>query len=197
MSTELNEIQLDALRELANIASGGAASALASMLGREVEISVPRALTLPVADAPASAGPLDRRVAGVAIPLEGDIPGIVVLVFSEPDASSLCNMLGVDYGSAVGDSALCEIGNILGTSYINALATITGLEMMPEPPQMAAALLGDIFPLLMAEAAAGSADALIMDSELDVQGDSCSLSFFLIPTAGGAESLLRPLGLAA
>ena len=42
------EVQLDALREIANIGSGTAATALSSMLGRPVDISVPTALALPV-----------------------------------------------------------------------------------------------------------------------------------------------------
>jgi chemotaxis protein CheC len=49
--TYLSEAQLDALRELANIGSGTAATALSQMIGREVRLSVPRALTLPLADA--------------------------------------------------------------------------------------------------------------------------------------------------
>ena len=64
----LSELQLDALRELANIASGHAATALAQMLGSEVELSVPRALALPRAEAVAAYGSYQRGlVAGVAI----------------------------------------------------------------------------------------------------------------------------------
>ncbi len=40
--THYTEMQLDALRELANIGSGTASTALSSMLGRSVDITVPR-----------------------------------------------------------------------------------------------------------------------------------------------------------
>ena len=60
MNPSLSEIQLDALRELANIASGTAATALSQMLAREVEISVPRALALPPADAVEACGEPER-----------------------------------------------------------------------------------------------------------------------------------------
>ena len=56
MNSHYTEMQLDALRELANIASGTAATALSQMLGREIELSVPRALALPLADAVDAAG---------------------------------------------------------------------------------------------------------------------------------------------
>ena len=38
--------------------------------------------------------------------------------------------------------------------------------------------------------------ALVLDSELDVAGEPCSISFLLLPNAGGVFDLLAPLGLA-
>ncbi|MGZ4326060.1 MAG: chemotaxis protein CheC [Solirubrobacteraceae bacterium] len=121
----LTELQLDALRELANIASGHAATALAQMLGTEVDLSVPNALALPRADAIAAYGSADGPVAGVVTPLEGDIEGVVLLLIPAGDAETLCRLLGVTPRTEVGDSALREIGNILGASYLNALSAIT------------------------------------------------------------------------
>ena len=46
MSSPYSDLQLDALRELANIGSGTAATALSSMLGRPVDVSVPSARAL-------------------------------------------------------------------------------------------------------------------------------------------------------
>ena len=115
-------MQLDALRELANIASGTAATSLSQMLGREVDLSVPRALALPFADAVDAAGDPAETVTGVALPLEGDIEGLVLLLIQPLGRATLCEMLGVEPGSEVGDSAIGEIGNILGASYLNALA---------------------------------------------------------------------------
>ena len=48
MRTNYTEVELDALRELANIGSGTASTALSSMLGRSVDISVPNASVLPI-----------------------------------------------------------------------------------------------------------------------------------------------------
>jgi chemotaxis protein CheC len=46
------EVHLDALREIANIGSGTAATALSSMLGRPVDISVPKAPDRPMPKSP-------------------------------------------------------------------------------------------------------------------------------------------------
>ena len=58
--TTFSDLQLDALRELANIGSGNAGTALSSMLGKPVDISVPTAAALPLAEAPV-AEPLALR----------------------------------------------------------------------------------------------------------------------------------------
>jgi chemotaxis protein CheC len=196
VTPQYSEMQLDALAELANIASGTAATALSQMLGREVELRVPRALALPLADAVDAAGAPEDIVTGIVLGLEGDVEALVLLLVPADDASLLCQMLGVEAGTEVGDSALGEIGNILGTSYLNALSAMTGLTMMPTPPTLATDLLGAIVASVLAQAAGENDIALVLDSELDVADQPCSLSFLLLPASGRADELLAPLGLA-
>jgi chemotaxis protein CheC len=192
-----SETQLDALRELANIASGTAATALSQMLGREVELNVPRAMALPLADAVDAAGSPEDVVTGIVLQIEGDLDALVLLVVPIEAAAILCQLLGVEPGSEVGDSALSEIGNILGTSYLNALAAMTGLGMMPSPPHLATDLLGAIVASVLAQTAGAEDVVLVLDSELDVADQPCSLSFMLLPASGRADDLLAPLGLSS
>ena len=149
MNPSLSEIQLDALRELANIASGTAATALSQMLAREVEINVPRALALPPADAVDECGDPEQHVAGVVVPIQGDIDGMVLLLIPYEQAEILCSLLGVEAHTEVGDSALREIGNILATSYLNGLGSMTGLELEPSPPQLHTDMLAAIVSSLL------------------------------------------------
>ena len=205
MTPQYSELQLDALGELANIASGTAATALSQMLGQEVELRVPRALALPLADAVDSAGAPDEVVSGIALELEGDVDGLVLLLVPMKDATTLCELLGVEAGTEVGDSALGEIGKpedipaigaLLGTSYLNAIVSMTGLELMPSPPFVATDLLGAIVASLLAQTAGESDLALVLDSELVLADNPCALSFMLLPASGRADDLLAPLGLA-
>ena len=131
--TAPNDMQLDALRELANISSGTAATSLSQMLGREVELNVPRAFALPLADAVDARVIPRRRSPAIVLSVEGDVAGLVLLLVPPTGAATLCNLLGVEPGSEVGDSALGEIGNILGAAYLNALSSMTGLSMLPGP----------------------------------------------------------------
>lgn len=196
MNPSLSEIQLDALRELANIASGTAATALSQMLAREVEISVPRALALPPADAVDECGDPEQHVAGVVVAVRGDIEGLVLLLIPFEHAERLCAMLGVEPHTEVGDSALREIGNILATSYLNGLGAMTGLVLEPSPPALHSDMLGAIVSTTLIGTSGADELALVLDSELDVSGDPCSISFLLLPTSGQISDLLAPLGLA-
>jgi chemotaxis protein CheC len=189
-------MQLDALRELANVGSGTAATALSQMLGREVGLSVPEVLALPPADAVDAAGDPGDTVTAVVVPVVGDFEGTVLLLIPVESAGVLCSLLGVEAGTEWGESALGEIANILGTSYLNALASMTGLALEPCPPTVVTDLLGAIVATLLAEFAARDELALVMDSQLDVAGEQCAISFLLLPGAGGANGLLAPLGLA-
>jgi chemotaxis protein CheC len=190
------EVQLDALRELSNIASGTAATALSQMLGREVDLKVPHVLSLPFAEAVEACGAPDQPVAGVVIPVVGDLGAMVLLLIPSEHAKTMCTMLGVDAGSEFGESALREIGNILGCCYLGALAEMTGLVLEPEPPHLVTDMLGAIVSSLLAQSAGQSDTALVLDSNLDVADAACSLSFLLLPTCGDAADLLAPLGLA-
>jgi len=195
MKTTYSEMQLDALRELANIGSGTAATALSSMLGRPVDVSVPSALALPLADAVDAAGPAEDTVTAVVLPIFGDFDGIVLLLFPPADAATLCGLLGVEADSEYGLSALGEIGNILGSAYVGALGMMTGLGLEPRPPQTVTDMLGAIVASVLATGAESSDVALVLDSDLIVEGTQCSLSFMLVPSRNGVGEVLAGLGL--
>jgi chemotaxis protein CheC len=176
-----SDLQLDALGELANIGSGTAAGALSALIGLPVDVSVPHARALPLADAVQA----EQPVTMIALPILGDLDGVVLLRFTRDDAAALCGVLGVEAGTELGDSALHEIGNIVGASYLGALGTTTGMAIEPGPPQAASDMLG-----------ASTADvALLLDSSLIVEGVDCTVSFLLVPGTEGVRDLLARLGI--
>jgi chemotaxis protein CheC len=193
--TVFTDMQLDALRELANIGSGNAGTALSSMLGKSVDISVPTAAVMPLADAVAVAGAPDELRHGVVVPVVGDLEAIVLLLFPDADARTLCAIYGIEPSTADGRSMLGEVGNILGTNYINVLAQMVGMTMEPAPPQVVEDMLGSILSSVLIGRGDDIDDALILDSDLMVEDEECSLSFLLLPNHGGIRQLLGRLGL--
>lgn len=189
------EAQLDALGELANIGSGTACTALAQMLGRPVDIKVPNVVALPLADAIDAVGDPEAPRTAVKLDIFGDLDGTVLLLFPLEDAATLCGMLGVEPGSDVGLSALGEIGNILGTSYVNALAQMVGMEVEPHPPVTQTDMLGAIVSTVLLERDDVGDSALLLDSSMFVEGEECELSFLLVPGSEGVTEILGRIGM--
>ena len=187
--------QLDALREVANIGSGTAGTALGSMLGRSVDLSVPKVIAVPFAEAAEALGDPETAVTAVVIPIFGAMDAVVVLLFAPEAADTLCSLLGVEPGTDIGLSALQEIGNILGTSYVGSLEEMTGLQLEPRPPEACVDMLGAVLSSVLMHVAGSAETALVMDSALEVEGEECALSFLLLPTDGGVNELLSRLGM--
>src|SRR3954470_12283503 len=194
MSQTYSDLQLDALRELANVGSGNAATALSTLIGRAVDISVPSAVLLPLADAVDAAGPAESEVTAVMLRTGGQLDALVLLLFSPQDASDVCRLLDVEPNTMLGASALGEVGNILGASYVSALATMSGLELELSPPQVVANMVAAIVSTVLVSHAGAEGLAFLLDSELHIEGASCSLSLMLVPTPAGIDELLRRLG---
>lgn len=193
--TTYSDLELDALRELANIGSGTAATALSQMLARTIDVSVPNAAALPLEEAVQSVGEPEAVVVGVVLQVIGDLPGLAVLLFAEKDAARICELLGVDAESEFASSALAEIGNILCASYLGAIVSLVGLQLQPGPPQIAHDMLGSIVESVLLADAATTDTALLLDSDIRIEGEGSSVQFMLIPSADGVSTLLARLGL--
>src|SRR5215213_8349959 len=151
------------------------------MLGRAVDISVPNALVLPFAEAVDATGPAESEVTGIILGVVGELAATVLLLVPPADADTMCRMLGVEPDDEFALSALGEIGNIVGTSYINALASMTGMDIEPTPPSTTTDMLGALVASVLAGAAMSGDVALMLDSNLLVEGEDCSIAFLLVP----------------
>ena len=147
-----------------------------------------------MAEAVGTIGDPESETTGVVLGIVGEMPGSVLLLFTPKDAELMCGLLGVEAGTEIGVSALMEIGNIVGASYINALGQMIGLELEPTPPAAATDMLGAIVETVLAERAGAGDVALLLDSDLVVEGEDCSVSFLLVPDQGGVDQMLERLG---
>lgn len=136
--------QLDALREVANIGAGHAATALSQMTGGTIMISVPTINVAPLEEVPPQISAPEEPVAAVLMNMMGDLTGRTLLVFPKQTAKRLAElMLRRPLGTPEGDlteleqSALKEAGNILSGAYMNALSDFMGLMLLNSPPSLA------------------------------------------------------------
>src|SRR5213596_2554628 len=85
--------QLDALREVANIGAGHAATALSTMIGSTIMISVPRVNVINVDEIPPVVSDHEEPVAAVLLHMLGDLTGRTLLVFPCAAAMRLAELL--------------------------------------------------------------------------------------------------------
>ena len=193
MAYPFSDLQLDAMRELGNIGSGTAATALSSLIGVPVDIDIARASALPITEAVAAAAPADAAITAVVLPIGGDLDARVIILMAPRTVETVCGLLGVAAGDEMADSALCEVGNILGASYVRALGTMIGAHLEPRPPE----LVNDLLRVVLAAALLASGEdevALLLESTLTVNDIECSPSFLFVPSAGGLTRIFDRLG---
>ena len=138
----LKALQLDALREVANIGAGHAATALSQMIGGTIMISVPTINVSRLEEVPPQISAPEEPVAAVLMHMLGDLTGRTLLVFPKPTAARLAALMLRRPGSSeelgeMEQSAIKEAGNILSSAYMNALSDFMGMMLLPSPPSLA------------------------------------------------------------
>ncbi len=139
---DLKELQLDALKEVANIGAGHAATALSQLTSRTIMISVPEVNVVPLEEVPELLGRADEVIAAVLMHMMGDLTGRTLVLFPEPSAKALCDILfrrtpgtTTEFAS-MEQSGLKEAGNILASAYMNALSDFMGMMLVPSVPSL-------------------------------------------------------------
>ena len=170
MRTNYTEIELDALRELANIGAGTAATSLSGLLGMPIDVNVPTAAALPLADAIDATGPAELCVTGVAIPLDGDFDATALMLFPEADVATLCGLLGLEPDSEYADSALGEVVQHPLRLVPRRARRHDRPAIELGPPEQVIDMLGAIMGSILAMSAGASDTALMLDSALIIEG---------------------------
>ena len=194
MPEQYTDIQLDALREVANTGSGHAAGDLSEMLGHSFEISVPRAVVTDVQESIELLGGADVGVTAVAIRVGGDVEAMLVAMFTPAQAANLCMLLGIDADSDMGLSVLQEVGNVLACAYANVLAEMSGISWEVYPPDVIRDQLGAIVGSLVAATTRNITNVLLIDSTLAVNHADAEMSVLFVPYDDGIDQLLLRLG---
>ncbi len=146
----LKELQIDALREVANIGAGHAATALSQLTKQGIMITVPEITVTRIEDVPDLMGDADAAVVAVLMHMLGDLTGRTLLMLPEREALVLCDLLnrrelGVtqEFGE-MEQSSVKEAANILGGAYMNALADFMGMMLLPSVPSLVVDLAGAV-----------------------------------------------------
>lgn len=147
----LNETQLDLLKETFNLGVGQAAASLSELAGgEEIILSVPVVEFKSLKDLEASVREQSgEQLCGVSESFSGPFTGSAMMLYSEEESLELVKiMLGetipVEEMSEMEGEALCEVGNIVLNAVISAIADLFGEEIATEIPQLHTGSAGDV-----------------------------------------------------
>lgn len=197
---DLDFMQLDALREIGNIGSGNAATALSATIGKPVNIEVPTVRILDINEAVEILGGPEKLVAGILIKLEEGIRGAMMSIQSlEVVNLMLESLLGTTVESfedldEMQISAISEIGNILMGSYVNAISDMTGMAINLSVPGISVNMVGGMITVPMAMYCYEAEKIMMIEGNFTFEGTTHKNNLLLIPDVESLKRVLTKLG---
>ena len=198
---DMNDQEIDVLREIANIGAGHAATALAEMLSHRIDMDVPLLRVLQIEELFTFFGDPEKEVAGIVFELEGEVRGNVLYIIEKQLVHMLLNALlnkNLDSFEEIDEmdcSVMTEIGNIVVGSYITAMSETTGLDIRITPPNLSVDMIGAIlnYPL---QFFGTLGDQVLFIEDAFTNGDKRIICHLLImPEPDTLQTMMHKLGI--
>lgn len=197
---QLTSMEIDTLREIGSIGTGNAAAALSVMLGRNVRITLPEVRIMGYNEAIEWIGGPEAITAGVMVGISGQMNGIMLAVESIEFVNlALSSMLSEeirDYEDLkdLERSALIEIGNIMISTFINALSGLADISVNLTVPSLSVDMQGAILTVPMAEYGGQSDYLMTIGGNFMCDNQEVPCRLLLSPDVRSLNFLLRKLG---
>jgi len=203
--SSLNTIQLDAIKEIGNIGTGNAATALSKLLSKVVEMDVPKVELVSIYELSEYYGSPTMPVASVFVRSEGKFSCSVIFIDSEEGANEMVKMwLSVYFGDFAAealphdmmDSGLAELGNIIIGSFLGAVNALIETTFHISVPGVAHDMLGSILDVVASMFGVFGEYALVISTTLRISGAedvNMDGNIILLPDPDALELLLRKL----
>ena len=190
---ELSTLELDALKEVGSIGTGNAATSLSELIGRKVRIKTPEVRIMGYNEAIDWIGGPEEITAGVLVKLSGQLNGIMLVNLV------LESMLGErvsDYDELhdMENSALIEVGNIMISTFINALSGLSEINVDLTVPAFTVDMQGAIMAVPMAAYGGQSNYIMTIGGKFICDGKEAPCQLLMSPDVRSLNVLLRKLG---
>ena len=197
---DLNGMELDTIREIGSIGTGNAATALSDMLGCEVRIDMPEVRIMGYNEAIDWIGGPEVITAGVLVHMSGELNGIMLSVqqlefvnlilerMMERTVSNYEELNELDH------SALVEVGNIMISTFINALSGLADITTKLTVPAFAVDMQGAILAVPMAEFGGQSDYIMTIGANFICHHQAVPCRLLLSPDIRSLNFLLKKLG---
>ncbi len=197
---EMDAMELDILREIGTIGAGNATTSLSVMLNSRLSMGVPKVSFMNIDDFVESIGGAENIIAGIMSNIVGEVSGFVLFAINLRTVYRMVSFLKgteLEQGSPLTEydlSAVKEIGNILISSYLASIETLTGLQMRPSVPVMSIDMAGAIlnFPIIVNNREHD--EVLRIESQIEGEDVSFEGHIVMIPSADSYPIIKRHLG---
>ena len=197
---ELTSMEIDTLWEIGSIGTGNAATALGQLLGREVRITLPEVRIMGYNEAIEWIGGPEAVTAGVLVGMGGQMSGIMLSVqqmgFINLVLESMLSESISDYMelNELRQSALIEVGNIMISTFINALSGLSGISVDLTVPAFTVDMQGAILSVPMAVYGGMSDYLMTIGGNFVCDNKQVPCHLLLSPDIRSLNFLLQKLG---
>ncbi len=202
ITTELTEIQREVLKEVGNIGAGHAATALAEIMKLKVGLTEPTVARLPVQGVAVKSGYDERMVAALRMEVLGDALGEIVILFDRDEATQfvrrfLTLQIGeIEVSQELMDATLMEIANIIGGSYLTALADLVNKNLLPSTPTLMYGPLDEVVEVITRDESQPNAhrEAFMINNGFLNERGAINVQFLFLPKDGSLGPYLDAFG---
>jgi chemotaxis protein CheC len=194
----LSPERMDALKEVANIGAGHAATALSMMTGARIMIDVPTVNVAPLEELIPGIADANSQIVSVMMDMHGSLRGHTLLALPLVTGRRLADLMlrrerrpgGVL--DMLEESALKEAGNILGGAYMTALSEFLSMTLLPSPPRLTVGTTNEVMEEHRKQAA-NAAAACCVETEFSFEeiGERFRGFFLLLPDAESFDAIFR------
>jgi chemotaxis protein CheC len=194
----LSAERMDALKEVANIGAGHAATALSMMTGARIMIDVPTVNVAPLEELIPGIADANSQIVSVMMDMHGSLQGHTLLALPLITGRRLADLMlrrERRPGGALDmleESALKEAGNILGGAYMTALSEFLSMTLLPSPPRLTVGTTHDVMDEHRKQAS-NAAAACCVETEFTFEeiGERFRGFFLLLPDAASFDAIFR------
>ena len=186
--SDMDAASEDMLKEIGNIGTGNAITALSAMVGKTFSVGLPAIRIVNYQDTPELLGGPETLGTGIMLEISGDLSGIFMFLLDETFTQNILNaLLGEEERELVAldemsSSAVCEIGNVMCGAYINALAQLMGVKVHVSVPDICCDMIGAILSVPM-----------IHFANLSVEGNDFTSHVLFLPEIETLDKILQVL----
>ena len=171
------------------------------MLGLMVDISVPNVKLLGFDEAVQFLGGPEQIAIGMLVRLTGDISGMMLYVIQESFASNLARSimckddLTIMALDEMDTSLICEVGNIMSASYVNAISSLSGMFIDISVPSLCVDMVGAILSVPAIEFSKIGDKVLFIDDSFIMGDNEVRSNMILVPEIDSLNKLFAVLGI--